>query len=78
MNFTKLMHFISVHSHRSRYALNFSMNCNFVLCAGIKTCLGAQKNRLIETILLSTNNICFSRDIRKLIQELPPLIWWPV
>ena len=26
----------------------------------VKTCvLGAQKNRLIETVLLSTHNICF-------------------
>ena len=30
--------------------------------------LGAQKNRLIETVLLSTHNICFGfREIRKLI-----------
>ena len=28
--------------------------------------LGAQKNRLIETVLLSTNNICFGWEIRKL------------
>ena len=27
---------------------------------------GAQKNRLIETVLLSTHNICFGREIRKL------------
>ena len=26
--------------------------------------LGAQKNRLIETVLLSTNNICFGLEIR--------------
>ena len=28
--------------------------------------LGAQKNRLIETVLLSTHNICFGWEIRKL------------
>ena len=28
--------------------------------------MGAQKNRLIETVLLSTHNICFGREIRKL------------
>ena len=28
--------------------------------------LGAQKNRLIETVLLSTHNICYSCEIRKL------------
>ena len=28
----------------------------------VKTCvLGAQKNRLIETVLLSTHNICFGK-----------------
>ena len=26
----------------------------------------AQKNRLIETVLLSTHNICFGSEIRKL------------
>ena len=29
-------------------------------------CLGAQKNRLIETVLLSTHNTCFGLEIRKL------------
>ena len=29
--------------------------------------LGAQKNRLVETVLLSTNTICFGWEIRKLI-----------
>ena len=28
--------------------------------------LGVQKNRLIETVLLSTHNICFGLEIRKL------------
>ena len=28
--------------------------------------MGAQKNRLIETVLLSTHNICFGCEIRKL------------
>ena len=28
--------------------------------------MGAQKNRLIEMVLLSTNNICFGWKIRKL------------
>ena len=28
--------------------------------------LGAQKNRLIETVLLSTQNICFGLEKRKL------------
>ena len=29
--------------------------------------MGAQKNRLIETVLLSTHNMCFGREIRNLI-----------
>ena len=29
--------------------------------------LGAQKKRLIETVLLSTHNVCFGLEIRKLI-----------
>ena len=28
--------------------------------------MGAQKNRLNETVLLSTHNICFGWEIRKL------------
>ena len=28
---------------------------------------GAQKNRFNETVLLSTHNICFGREIRKFI-----------
>ena len=31
--------------------------------------MGAQKNRLIETVLLSTHNTCFGREIRKLIAK---------
>ena len=34
----------------------------------VLTCvLDAKKNRLIETVLLSTHNICFSWEIRNLI-----------
>ena len=29
--------------------------------------MGAQKNRLIERVLLSTHNICFGWEIRKII-----------
>ena len=35
--------------------------------------LGAQKNRLIEKFLLSTHNICFGWEIRKLIVSYAPL-----
>ena len=30
-------------------------------------CLGAQKYRLIQTFFLSTYNICFGKEIRKII-----------
>ena len=39
------------------------------------TVLGAQKNRLNETILLSTHNICFGWDIRNLFFEYALLSW---
>ena len=32
---------------------------NISLPISLKICLGAQKNRLMETVLLSTHNICF-------------------
>ena len=39
---------------------------NVVLPISLKYVCVAQRNRLIETILLSTHNICFNREIRKL------------
>ena len=43
----------------------------------IYTCvLGAHMNRLIKTVLLSTNNICFELEIKKKI-PVPYLIWRP-
>ena len=36
-------------------------------------CLDAQTNRLIETVLLSTNNICFGWEPKKTNFELTPL-----
>ena len=42
-----------------RIAFFFSSQSN-------KRCvLGAQKNRLIETVLLSTHDICFGLEMRK-------------
>ena len=35
-------------------------------------CLGAQKNRLIQTVLLNTHNICIGWEIRKII------FWYPL
>ena len=39
--------------------------------------LGAQKNRLIETVHLSTHNICFGQEIRKIFFDysLLSIIW---
>ena len=34
--------------------------------------MGAQKNRLIETVLLSTHNVCFGWEIRKMIFQIAP------
>ena len=40
------------------------------------TVLGVQKNRLIETVLFSTHNICFGREIRKIVFNYT-FIWRP-
>ena len=46
--------------HRFRYTKNFSVNMQIFSYPSILTyVMGAQKNRLIETVLLSTHNICF-------------------
>ena len=47
---------------------NFGHNCSYFLIhqfLNIYFCV--QKNRLIETVLLSTHNICFGSDIRTII-----------
>ena len=36
----------------------------YFLSISLKIALDAQKDRLIETVLLSTYNICFGREIR--------------
>ena len=41
----------------------------------LNICFGAQKNRLIETVLLSTHNICFRWEIKKNL--IRTLIWRP-
>ena len=38
---------------------------NDFLRISFNNCLGAQKNHLIERVLLSTHNICFCLEIRK-------------
>ena len=38
--------------------------------------LGAQKNRLIETVLLSTHNICFGWEIGKITEYALLTINW--
>ena len=43
----------------------------------LNMCLGAQKSRLIETVLLSTHNICFGREIKKIVFQYT-LIWRPI
>ena len=46
--------------HRFRYTKLFSAKLKIFTYPSILTyVLGAQKNRLIETVLLSTHNICF-------------------
>ena len=45
---------------------NQRKNINIILPINLSYVMGAQKNRLIETVLLSTHNICFGWEIRKL------------
>ena len=37
------------------------------LFISLKNWLGAQKNRLNESVLLSAHNICFAKEIRKIV-----------
>ena len=39
---------------------------NIFLSISFNICFGTKKNRLTETVLLSTHNICFGQEIRKL------------
>ena len=50
----------------------------FFLPISLNICFGAQKNGLIETVLLSTHNICFGQKINKINFKLYTLIWRPV
>ena len=43
---------------------------NILLSISFTYVLGAQKNRLIETVLLRTHSICFGREIRFFATEL--------
>ena len=50
----------AVSIHRFRYATFFSVKLlRFSYPSVLTYVLGAQKNGLIETVLLSTHNICF-------------------
>ena len=42
---------------------------HFFLIAQLKTVVGTQKNRLTETVLLSTHNICFHVEISRISQK---------
>ena len=46
---------------------NFERYCKYFLTHQFEHVLGAQKNRLIERVLLSTHNIYFGYEIRKLL-----------
>ena len=52
------MKYISLHTGLDKQKMS-ALNCEYFLPINFNICLGAQKNRLIETVLLSTHNICF-------------------
>ena len=43
------------------------------LSISLNMCFGAQKNRLSEVVLLSTHNICFGWEIRKIMFRYTPV-----
>ena len=45
----------------------FAIKCEQFLILGFNMCLGAQQNRLIETVLLGTHNVYFVLEVRTLI-----------
>ena len=47
----------------------------YIISIGIIVCVGAQKNRLIETTLLNTHIICFNSGYTIYFSFLPSLIW---
>ena len=52
--------------HRASLAKTFSVKLVLSTYLSFETCvLGDQTSRLIETVLLSTHNICFGWEIRK-------------
>ena len=54
--------------------VELTINCDFFSNASILTCvLDAQKNHLIEMVLLSTNNISFGWEMRKLNFTFKPV-----
>ena len=54
--------------HRASQANIFRIKLWLFSYPSVLTCVfDAQKNRLIETVLLSTHNICFCWEIRKII-----------
>ena len=66
-----------MHSYSETYKFSFQKKMKRTLkidTASISSCvLGAQKNALIETVLLSTQNTCFgleTKNVRKLIFEV--------
>ena len=54
--------------HRTSRANNLSVKLWLFSYPLVKTCVvGAQKSHLIETVLMSTHNICYGTEIREII-----------
>ena len=57
----------SIGLDKQKLTLKFEM---FSYTSVLTYVLGAQKNRLIETVLLSTHSLCFDLEIRKICYAL--------
>ena len=67
-------HAFNVHTQASRPTKIVDVKLYIFSYPSVKTNdLGAQKNHLIKRVLLSTHNICFCWEIRKLVIDYTPL-----
>ena len=58
-NISPLLVLVTISKLLGRKIINIFFFINLPICFGCSNVFGAKKNRLIETVLLSTHNICF-------------------
>ena len=63
MEFKSKYELIIKSNHRLTETNILGVKCEHFLIHQLNICLGAQKNRLIRTVLLSTHNICLVKKL---------------